>query len=126
MDGHIVIKVILIAAFIAIAAFLIVPGRGVRHAAVRRLLLAFVFVVAVAAVVFPNAMNRVANAMGVGRGADLLLYGFIIVFIGNALVQQRHNRHMEQEITLLARRIAITEAKDPTAAGYAGPPDAGR
>lgn len=115
MESQFLIKVILIVAFAAFAVFLMLPGRGARHLAIRRLVMVLVLALTVLAVIFPDALNRVANAVGVGRGADLLLYGLIVVFLGNALVQQRRNRHIEQQLTRLTRRIAIAEAQLPAA-----------
>lgn len=116
MESQLVIKVILIVVFAAFAVFLMLPGRGARHLAIRRLIMVLVLALTVLAVIFPTALNRVAHAVGVGRGADLLLYGLIVVFIGNALVQQRRTRHVERQITLIARRVAIAEAQRPAPA----------
>ena len=129
MESQLVIKIILIVAFAAFAVFLMLPGRGARHLAIRRLLMVLILALTVLAVIFPNALNRVAHAVGVGRGADLLLYGLIVVFVGNALVQQRRSRHIEREMTLIARRIAIAEAqlpapRQPTPAAPAAPAEA--
>lgn len=109
-----IIKVVLIVVFAAFSLFLLLPGRGVRHVAIRRLTMLGLFAVAVIAVVFPSLINDIAQAMGVGRGADLLLYGLIIVVVGNSIVAQRRNRVLESEITKLARQIAITQSKTPT------------
>jgi hypothetical protein len=115
MESQLVIKVILIVAFAAFAIFLMLPGRGARHVAIRRLVMVLVLALTVLAVVFPNTLNAVAHAVGIGRGADLLLYGLIVVFIGNTLLQQRRSHHLERQITLLARRQAIVEARLPGA-----------
>jgi hypothetical protein len=124
MESQLVIKVILIVAFAAFAVFLMLPGRGARHLAMRRLAMVLVLALTVLAVIFPNALNDVAHAVGVGRGADLLLYGLIVVFLGNALVQQRRSRHIEREMTLIARRVAIAEAEKPAPAAAPATPAA--
>lgn len=116
MQSQFVIKVILIVAFAAFAVFLMLPGRGARHLAMRRLAMVLILALTVLAVIFPNALNGVAHAVGVGRGADLLLYGLIVVFVGNTLVQQRRTRHVEREMTLIARRVAIAEVERPAPA----------
>ena len=66
--------------------------------------------VVVLAVIFPSAVTAVARVVGVGRGTDLLLYGLIVVFVGNSILQQRRHRHTEREITELARQLAILQA----------------
>ena len=116
MESQLVIKVILIVAFVAFGIFLMLPGRGARHLAMRRLAMVLILALTVLAVIFPDALNGVAHAVGVGRGADLLLYGLIVVFVGNTLVQQRRTRHVEREMTLIARRVAIAEALRPASA----------
>lgn len=109
-NSQLVIKIALIAACAVFALFLLLPGRGVRHIALRRLSMVALFSLALVAIVFPGVTNSIANAMGVGRGADLLLYGLIIVFAGNSVVAHRRNRLLQSEITQLARRMAITQA----------------
>ncbi|GAA0427630.1 DUF2304 domain-containing protein [Leifsonia naganoensis] len=112
--GQTVIKIILIVALAAFAVFLMLPGRGQRHVAIRRLLMIALLVLVVLAVIFPSAVTAVAHVLGVGRGADLLLYGLIVVFAGNSILVQRRHRNTEREITILARQLAILQA--PTAA----------
>ncbi|WP_082716707.1 DUF2304 domain-containing protein [Microterricola viridarii] len=107
------IKVVLIVVFAVFGIFLMVPGRGVRHTALRRLAMAGLLVVTVLAVIFPGAVNSVANILGVGRGTDLLLYGLIVVFVGNTLIVQRRQRNTERQITALARQLALMQALTP-------------
>ncbi|GAA1446634.1 DUF2304 domain-containing protein [Leifsonia poae] len=108
--GQLTIKIILIIVLAAFAIFLILPGRGVRHLAIRRLVMLLLVAVVVLAVIFPSAVTAVARVVGVGRGTDLLLYGLIVVFVGNSILQQRRHRHTEREITELARQLAILQA----------------
>jgi hypothetical protein len=118
--GQLTIKIILIIVLAAFAVFLMLPGRGVRHLAIRRLVMLLLVAGVVLAVVFPSAVTVVARVVGVGRGADLLLYGLIVVFVGNSILQQRRHRHTEREITELARQLAILQA--PPAAQVAAEP----
>jgi len=113
MDNQLVIKIILIAVFAILALFLLLPTRGSRHVAIRRLTMLVLFAIAVVAIVFPGATTAVANLIGIGRGADLLLYGLIIVFVGNSVIVQRRHRQLEAQITTLARQIALLQATDP-------------
>lgn len=115
--GQIVIKIILIVALTAFAVFLMLPGRGQRHLAIRRLLMIVLLVLAVLAVVFPSVVTAVAHLVGIGRGADLLLYGLIVVFAGNSILIQRRHRNTERELTILARQLAILQAPDAGEAG---------
>jgi hypothetical protein len=114
LDTQLVIKVLLIVVFAAFAVFLMLPGRGVRHVAIRRIVMLALLVVVVFAVVFPSSLSTIASLVGVGRGTDLLLYGLIVVFIGNSLIEHRRARQLERQITVLARRIALDESPEPS------------
>lgn len=119
-SGQPAIKIILIVVFAAFAVFLMFPGSGVRHAAIRRLTMVGLLAVTILAVIFPSAVNEVAHVLGVGRGTDLLLYGLIVVFIGNSILVQRRHRNTERQITHLARQLAILKAPKVTADDHDG------
>lgn len=107
------IKVILVVAMAVIAVSLLRTSQGARHQAIRRLLLLAFAVVTVGSVLFPDVWNRIANLVGVGRGSDLLLYGLIVAFLGYLLTSYMRFRAMEGQLTLLARRLALDEARVP-------------
>jgi len=119
MEAQLLVKIVLIAVFVAFAVFLMLPTRSVRHVALRRIVLVLVLAFAVLAVIFPNALTQLAHLVGIGRGTDLLLYGLIVVFLGNALLMQRRSKHTERQLTILARRIALLEAARPADAAAA-------
>ncbi len=112
-SGQLIIKIILIVVLTAFGVFLMLPGRGQRHIAVRRLLMILLLVLTLLAIVFPTAVTQLARLVGVGRGADLLLYGLIVVYIGNSILLARRHRKTEREITELARQLALLQAPDP-------------
>lgn len=114
MDDQFIIKAILIAAFILFAVILIIPVRGARRLAVRRLLLVATFAAAVVAVSFPQLLAELAELLGVGRGADLVLYALVVVFIGNSIAQSAQNRQLQRELTSIARAVAIAHAAPPS------------
>lgn len=111
MDSQLWIKILLIAVFVVFAIMLLLPGRGARHLAVRRIALVLVFLAAILAIAFPQVINAIANAVGVGRGTDLLLYLMVIVIIANIISTTRRHRHTEREVTRLARTIALNQAE---------------
>jgi hypothetical protein len=113
MDSQLPIKILIIAILLGFAVVLFLPARGSRSSAIRRLTLLCMVFLAVLAVVFPSFLSDIASFVGVGRGTDLLLYGFIVVLIGQMLSQSRHRRVQEQNITELARREAIRTAQAP-------------
>lgn len=113
MPNQLIIQIVLIAFFLGFAIVLLLPTGGARRSAVRRLTLLALLVIAVVAVAVPNLANSLARAIGVGRGTDLLLYGFIVVFLGSAVTNAARARLAERQITELARRIAIMQADRP-------------
>ena len=66
-------------------------------------------------VIFPDLSTALANTVGIGRGADLIFYVFmLIVFAAIANLHLRMRSHAEM-VTLLAREIALLTAKSPKA-----------
>jgi len=104
------IKLLLLIGIIAVTVLLTRSTTGARHQAIRRLLLIGFVALAVVAVLFPPMLTRIAQFVGVGRGADLLLYGLTITFLGFVAASYRRMRTMEQRVTTLARELAIREA----------------
>lgn len=65
---------------------------------------------AIIAIAFPKVPVRIANALGIGRGADLVLYfSILFTFIGFFLLYLRYRR-LTEELTKIVRHIAIAEA----------------
>ncbi|MFD1506734.1 DUF2304 domain-containing protein [Georgenia yuyongxinii] len=83
---------------------------GARHQAIRRLLLGGFVLLAVFAVLFPSVLTSVANALGVGRGTDLLLYMLVIAFLTYVSSSYRRLTGLNQKLTVLARELALTRA----------------
>ena len=51
---------------------------------------------------------------GIGRGADLVLYGLVVAFFSFVVTTYQRFRDMETDYTRLARRIALDEAAPAT------------
>jgi small membrane protein len=99
---------------IGIAAFFMFRGGGARHQAIRRVFMLVFVVAAASSVFFPQVWTWVANLFGVGRGADLLLYFLVLIFIGFVATTYRRFRHVEAEITTLSRQLALLNAAEPS------------
>jgi len=82
------IKVILIASFVALTAILVIPPGGARPLAIRRITVVGLLIAAVAAVIFPEWINDIAQLVGVGRGTDLILYALAVVFVGHTITSK--------------------------------------
>jgi len=107
------IKVILIASFVALTAILVIPRGGARPLAIRRITVVGLLIAAVAAVIFPEWINDIAQLVGVGRGTDLILYALAVVFVGHTITSKTRQIKSEQKITELAREIALMQAGPP-------------
>lgn len=106
-----VIQVILLAG-VAVGVLLFVRRwHGVRMQAGKRLGLVAFGLLNVYAVLRPDDVTWVANRLGVGRGADLVLYVLVIAFILGMLNFYLRFKTMDRRLTELARTLAIREAE---------------
>lgn len=113
-----VIFQILVVTVIVTAAFFALRGGGARNQAVRRILLLLFIVAAGSSVFFPQAWTWAANLIGIGRGADLLLYITVLAFLGFVASTYRRFRKMEADMTELARRVALSSPRGPHTGEY--------
>ncbi|MDO4609512.1 DUF2304 domain-containing protein [Corynebacterium sp.] len=73
-----------------------------------------VFVVAcVWAVLRPDDLTVIANAVGVDRGTDLLLYGLVVAFLFVTVSSYIRFREQELRYARLARAVALSNAIRP-------------
>lgn len=105
------IQFLLIVAVVIIGGFLMRRTGADSHLAIRRLLMGLFVLAAIVAILFPQVLSWLANLIGVGRGADLLLYALVIAFLAFVYTQYRHNLAQQRKLTLLARRLALLEAR---------------
>ncbi|WP_427869675.1 DUF2304 domain-containing protein [Leucobacter luti] len=102
-----IIKALLIVAFVVFGTLLLRSGGSARTRAIRTLTMLVFLAAAIVTVLFPAIINDLARSVGVGRGADLLLYGFLVAFIGHMLSNARKQSAQDRQITELARSIAL-------------------
>lgn len=74
------------------------------------LALALVAAAGVYFVLFPQQTSRIANFMGVGRGADLLLYCWLVISLMLLISLQFKIANLQRMITALAREITLQAA----------------
>jgi hypothetical protein len=67
-------------------------------------------VVAVVSIINPDITQALANALGVSRGTDLMLYALIVVFALTTLGLYFRVRETDHHLRQLVRSIAIDEA----------------
>ncbi|BBZ31425.1 DUF2304 domain-containing protein [Mycolicibacterium confluentis] len=70
-------------------------------------------VTAVYAILRPDDTTVVANWLGVARGADLIGYVLIIVFIFTTMSTYMRFRDLELKYARLARAVALQNAREP-------------
>lgn len=71
---------------------------------------------------FPDELTAIARSLGVGRGTDLMLYLWLPVSILVFVAVSLQLRHLQRQITLLVRELALERARAPL---DAPPPPAG-
>ncbi|MET7074504.1 DUF2304 domain-containing protein [Trueperella pyogenes] len=108
------IKIILLAGILFIAAYLIKGTQDTKNVALRRLLLVAFVALAAVTIIFPDITTRVAHFVGVGRGVDLLLYLTIIAFLSYSVVSYRRMVILENRLVELARELAIARTHPDT------------
>ena len=95
----------------AIAAAAIVHFRSAGSRLLSRVATILFVSLAVVFVLNPEATNRLAHAVGVGRGADLVLYTFFPAAISMFLHLYRRSRQLDERLTKLVRHMAILESR---------------
>ena len=101
---RIFLVLLFIPAFIVLARSL-----GSRSRAVRTLLL-FTFPSLIGfSILFPEIWQRIADAIGVERGVDLLLYVVVLTLITYIGYSIGKFRHLEQRISVLTKCLALIE-----------------
>src|SRR5205085_11299075 len=101
------IKILLIAAFSAVALATARLGPSPRHLAVRRLLAIVLLLGSGLSVLFPDLVTSLAHLVGVGRGTDLVLYVFVVVSAVAWLGVYRRITELETRMTRLVRAQAL-------------------
>jgi len=76
---------------------------------------AAVWTSAVIAVAWPALTTHIARILGIGRGADLLIYVLAVAFLLTAFYFYNRVHQLESAITNLVRSMALREAEEQTA-----------
>ncbi len=99
---------------ILVAVAFLVVYLGYFRSVLRDRLIAFgIFASAVFAVLFPDVTTTVANAVGVGRGTDLILYLLVVGSVFAVVMLATRLISIEHTLTELVRQLAISNAERP-------------
>jgi small membrane protein len=90
----------------AIVAFALYVFR-MRSVLWDRIIYAGLIVGGIALAMYPDLSTVVANQIGIGRGADLILYVFVLLGLFHYVSVSAELRRVEREITAVVRHIAI-------------------
>ena len=105
-----IIKVLLSFVLLFLLCFVLsqrVTSRGFRFITTLFLLIGYYFIW------FPDSSSVVSNFLGVGRGADLILYFWIIISFAGFLMFYLQLQQLLAIITKLARSIALARPVIP-------------
>jgi len=105
------IQLILIAAMVGIGLYLVRARPSARHLALRRLGVFAVLAIGVIVVLAPGWLTAVANAVGIGRGTDLLLYASIVGFMLYVVADYKRSIQLSRANTQLARELTLVQAR---------------
>lgn len=75
-----------------------------------RRLLMMVLVGAGAAALFQNPVSRLAEALGVGRGVDLVMYFVVVILVRELFLSRARFTQLDAQVTRLVRAEAIRNA----------------
>ena len=104
-------QTLVVGLFVVLAVFTISAG---MRGAVRKRIVTFWLLVWLAgsvAVVWPRSTALIAHALGIGRGADLLLYSSVLVMCVAFFYVYTRFRRLDRQLTLLVRRLAMQNAE---------------
>lgn len=101
------IRVVLIGLLLGVLLHFLLNRRSARIQAGRKLLLVGFIGFAIIAVVLPDLVTALAHALGVGRGADLLLYLLALAFIYVALETRLKIADLEDRLAAVIQDIAV-------------------
>jgi len=93
-----------------VGIYLLKARRTASHQAIRRLFIVLALIAGFVAVIFPNYTTVVAGLLGIGRGADLLLYSFVVFVLFYVVHQYRRQLWQEKLTTDLARALTLAQA----------------
>jgi hypothetical protein len=72
-----------------------------------------IWALAAAALAVPDATTRFARLLGIGRGADVVLYCAVLVGLFVAFRLSLAQRRIERQMTVLVREVALRDARAP-------------
>jgi hypothetical protein len=110
-------QVVLLALIIGLGVYSFV-GRSVTR---DRALLLILAVIGGVLVVWPGLSTSVARVLGIGRGADLVFYLFVVFCLFRFVSISADKRRMEERFSGLVRELALLTVRPAPADGQKAP-----
>ncbi len=107
-----IIKFLLIALFLSLMVWFVTNRNASTLRAWQKLLFIGLIILAIMAIIYPDTLTSIAKKVGVGRGADLLLYGLAFAFILNIVHQYVKSKDDQKRLAKVVRKIALNEVKN--------------
>lgn len=105
------IQLLLIPAVVLAVVLSLRSRQSLRGQARRKIFAAITVAVGTVAVIFPNLLQVLADAVGVTRGVDLMLYALVLIIIYMIGSTSVRFREQEARMVRLARELALAEAE---------------
>ncbi|MBP8067603.1 MAG: DUF2304 domain-containing protein [Pedobacter sp.] len=103
------IKIIL---FIPLLLLIILLLPRFRRHMMAKLTMIVISLLGILFILFPSLSNKLAQYVGVGRGADLIIYLFMVFSFLYGIFIYAKLRKIQQDQTEIVKNIAIQQAKD--------------
>jgi hypothetical protein len=100
-------QIVLLVSLLLLSLYVIL----LRNALTDRLLILVILALGVLFVLWPDLTTRIANFLGIGRGADLLTYLFVVLSLFLFVYVISEVNRLQRTVTGLAREIALMSAK---------------
>ena len=79
-----------------------------------------IWAVAIVILFSPDSSSVLANKIGIGRGADLVLYSLGFLFLWFHYEQYVRYKELQDQVTVLVRELAIASARTPISSRVGG------
>ncbi len=119
MNPFQIVALVLMAVLLAVTITAMVKGSATRREGFAWSLL---WVATAIAIAWPGITGKFAKTLGIGRGADLVLYCAVVVMLVGFLMVYSRLRRLRRELTLLVRHLAIRDAIDAAPTDKPEPP----
>jgi small membrane protein len=104
------IRIVLLAALIAIGAMVTFGSNTAGLRASRKLLFLTTLLAGCLAVLFPELVSDLAGLLGVGRGTDLLLYVMTVMLLTVTLTGYLEKKRAERREAKVVQELALLQA----------------